>query len=181
LADEKARHLAALKRQAREGDTPATIKALAEELRIASDRAAAVVIASILDRSLEESLLEWMRELSAEDRKNLFSAHGVLASFSAKIDLAYAFKIYGPKTRADLHTMREIRNLFAHSRLPLSFSDEAIARAIYALNLRKQPGCGGFVHPRTAFIAAFEYLDASLCCLAVPDMEKFAEERGRLL
>lgn len=181
MADKKPRPLTALKKLARERDTPETIAALAKELQTASDRALAVVVASILDRSLEDTLLEWMRELSTEDQNTLFASRGVLATFSAKIDLAYAFRIFGPQTRADLHTIREVRNLFAHARLPLSFSDEAIARSIYALNLRKQPGQGAFVAPRAAFVRAFEHLDASLCVLAVPGMERFAAEKGQLL
>ncbi|HEX3367851.1 hypothetical protein, partial [Phenylobacterium sp.] len=150
MANQKARPLASLKRRARGDDTSESIGALAEELKTASDRAVAVVVASILDRSLEDALLGWMRTLSAGDREALFSTRGVLASFSAKIDLAFAFKIYGPNTRADLHTIREIRNLFAHARLTLSFSDEAIARAIYSLHLRKKASEGGFVYQATS-------------------------------
>jgi len=51
---------------------------------------------------------------------------GPLASFSAKIDLAYLMRIITADIREKLHTIRRIRNEFAHNLAPLTFESPKI-------------------------------------------------------
>ena len=68
----------------------------------------------------------------------LFDGTGALATFSAKIDIAYAFGLIGTQERADLHIIRKIRNDFAHAvQYELSFLTEAIANRVRSLIIPK--------------------------------------------
>lgn len=180
MARKPAKPLTALRRQAREADTSDVIAAQARELEHGSDRAVAILAVSILERSLEEALLTWLRPLDADAHATLFGERGVLGTLSAKVDMAFALTVFGPETREDLHTLRSIRNHCAHARLPFSFGDEPIARTLYGMNFRRQSRYRHFVNPRRAFIQAYEHFDASLLLLAPRGMQDFAAEKGEM-
>jgi DNA-binding MltR family transcriptional regulator len=100
-------------------ETPEEIAAT-EEMESTSDRAAAIVVASLVDARLTTALQMEM----LDDKKvvaDLFRTSGPLGSFSAKIDLAYLLQIISEQAYRDLLTMKKIRNLFAHDITPLSF------------------------------------------------------------
>lgn len=101
----------------------------------AHDYTVALVGASLLDQGLEDALTSWLDPLSKQDSEGLFSetVSGPLATFSAKIRLASALKIFGPETRDDLNTIRGIRNVFAHAKGPISFEAEPIKEAVESL------------------------------------------------
>jgi hypothetical protein len=75
------------------------IAALEAEMFSGPDRAAAVVLGSMVERSLGHLLKRDMRPNGIGD---LFEPGGILGTMGAKIDLAYALKLIGPKTRHDL-------------------------------------------------------------------------------
>src|SRR5262249_32748525 len=52
---------------------------------------------------------------------------GPLATFSARIDMAYLLGLIPDNVRRELHLIRKIRNDFAHSSENLDFNNEAIA------------------------------------------------------
>jgi len=94
--------------------------AATEEMEATSDRAAAIVVASLVESRLTTALQMEM----IDDQKvvnDLFRTSGPLGSFSAKIDLAYLMQIVSADAYRDLLTMKKIRNLFAHDIAPLSF------------------------------------------------------------
>ena len=74
------------------------------ELQLFNDdiRSAVITTTALLDVGLERLLKAHMRRLSSDDNNALFMAVGPLASFSAKIRLAYALNLIGPVTRRDL-------------------------------------------------------------------------------
>ena len=87
-----------------------------------SDRATAVMLASFLEDHLGRLLKSAMRHpLSSTESKEIFDHRGPLASFDSKIIIAYALNLIGPKTRSDLDLIRNLRNAFAHSRMPYGF------------------------------------------------------------
>lgn len=86
---------------------------LAEELEGESDRAAAIVGAAWVEDSLRGALASFLIP-HAEAWKRLFSGSGPLATFSTKIDLACLVGMISEAVRADLHSIREVRNEFAH-------------------------------------------------------------------
>jgi DNA-binding MltR family transcriptional regulator len=108
---------------------------LIDTLRADSDRAAAVLGASVLDAQLEDlfrgALLPYT-PTNAFD--GLFESNGPLSTFSARINLAFTLGWISDAVRRDLHVLREIRNSFAHSfDHAASFADAGIPDRLKAL------------------------------------------------
>jgi hypothetical protein len=66
--------------------------------------------------------------------KRPFDGQGPLSTFSAKIDVAHAFEIIGDDEVSDFHAIRNIRNAFAHTTVPLHFDSPEIASRFQALS-----------------------------------------------
>lgn len=94
-----------------------------------ADRAAALIVVSLLEDALKTAISTHFVPTDDNAINQLFGSgidDGPLATFSARIRLGYALGIYGPDMRADLDTIRLIRNVFAHSRHLLDFSSPEI-------------------------------------------------------
>lgn len=85
-----------------------------------SERGAIIIGTSKVEEQLEKYILKILPNDSKTYRKKLLDYPGILSSFSAKIELAYAFRLIGDNLYASLNTLRKIRNEAAHS--PNSFS-----------------------------------------------------------
>ncbi|MYG52497.1 MAG: hypothetical protein F4204_09145 [Rhodospirillaceae bacterium] len=92
-----------------------------------SDRGAAILAASNFEERLRERITSRFVDLNRKMEKRIFEGYGPLSTFAAKIDIAYALQLYDERTRGGLHTIRKIRNIFAHSSAPLEFNDEKVA------------------------------------------------------
>jgi hypothetical protein len=98
-----------------------------------ADRAAALIVATLLEQALETAILTHFVPLEDTDKNRLFIGggsgdDGLLATFSARIQMGFALGIYGPDMRLDLQTIQIIRNVFAHTRRHLDFtSGKAVA------------------------------------------------------
>lgn len=91
-----------------------------------SDRACALMAAAFLDDQLKELLsANFVDDKSVRNR--LLDQRGPLATFSSRIDMAYALGLIGKKALYDLNILRKIRNEFAHTAAPLSFEDVKIS------------------------------------------------------
>ena len=78
-----------------------------------SDRAAAIVCASLVETHLERALTSILKN-NPEVASQLFRSSGPLGSFSAKIRLAYLMSLISDSFYRDLSTMKDVRNRFAH-------------------------------------------------------------------
>jgi DNA-binding MltR family transcriptional regulator len=65
-----------------------------------------------------------------DGQKGLFGPNQPLSSFSAKIRMGFALKLYGELTFHDLELLRKLRNLFAHGRLAIDFNTPEVKQAI---------------------------------------------------
>ena len=84
-----------------------------------------MIAASQLENALGGLLRDQLPNLSNTLEQKLFGRYGPLATFSAKIDIAYAMGKLTAAGRQDLHAIRNIRNAFAHASKRLHFrSDE---------------------------------------------------------
>jgi len=92
-----------------------------------ADTSYVMVAATTLERLLEQTLLGNMRKISNTLFDDLFRGYGPLASFGAKIDIAYAFRIIDDDLVGDFRTIKAIRNAFAHSDEVLHFKSEKLA------------------------------------------------------
>ncbi len=81
-----------------------------------SDRSVALVGAALIDAELEAALYRFIipTEASEKAAQKAFGSNGAMSSFSAKIDLGLMFGVYEQPVADDLHTIRKIRNEFAH-------------------------------------------------------------------
>jgi len=74
---------------------------IVRSIKDVDDRAAAIVLGSLVDTGLERVLKRRMRELTKSEYQDLFES-GPLSSFSSRLKIAYALGLIGPKTRHDL-------------------------------------------------------------------------------
>jgi hypothetical protein len=108
----------------------------------ASDRYAAIVGSSLLEHGLKEAISVYLRDDgdAATSKKELFDNHdrSPLATFSERIVAAYALGIIDKTTRDNLDIIRDIRNSFAHSIMPVEFSSPECIREFARLNPQKE-------------------------------------------
>ncbi len=91
-----------------------------EEMEAKSDRAAAIVIASLVESRLVSALQANMADVPSI-KKDFFRSSGALGGFAAKTDLALLPGLLTEDAQKDLNTMRRIRNVFAHELKPTQF------------------------------------------------------------
>jgi hypothetical protein len=101
----------------------------------AAHRGSAIIGASLVEDVLKAAIRRRLVSLSSKDDALLFGLERPLGSFSGKITFGFAVGIYGQVTRTDLNLIREIRNAFAHARIPVSFETPAIREAALQLQL----------------------------------------------
>lgn len=111
------------------------IDSIVDVLRDSPDLAAAITGAALAETGLERLLLVKMRTLGKEEKERLFGVRGPLGSFDAKIQVACAFGLVTAPLAEELHTVRNVRNVFAHSRYPLTFEDPTLADAVLAMKM----------------------------------------------
>jgi hypothetical protein len=120
-----------------------------------------------------------MRKLSPTDYDKIFEGNGPLSTFSSKILMGYGLRLYGPDFRHDLEIIKDIRNGFAHVRLPLLLTQPEIAGMCQHLRMAEHPELNWLPvtysekydletaaddnHPRTRFTRACHTI--SLCLL----------------
>jgi len=135
--------------------------ALVQELERQSDRGAAIVGLAWVEEALHESLISFLEdEKKAQER--LFRQSGPLAALATKIDLALLLGMCTQVIAADLHSLRRIRNDFAHTVLAddnsaLTFETAKIRDRCMALQCVAHEDVDG---PRHAFIRACAVLNS---------------------
>ena len=100
--------------------------AATEEMESASDRTAAIVIASLVETRLTSTLQAGLHH-DEEIVQNLFRPSGPLGSFSAKLDLSRLMGAISAEAYRDLTIMKNVRNIFAHQLKAATFDDQRIA------------------------------------------------------
>ncbi len=146
-----------------------------------SDRGCAIFGAAILHDDLEELLRSYFRddEKSVKSVVNpLFEGYAPLATFSSRIQIAFALRLITGDLRYRLDIIRRLRNDFAHQSGPINFDDAKCCDRLRILiaegkPLEKKPALdpsliGGqmitreqFVN-RVAFIIAVSQLSARI-------------------
>ena len=102
------------------------VEPLYDNLNEGSDLAVALIGAAYLDQCLG-SLLKQKFIDSSISEKLLEPGSGLLGEFTARARLAYSLGLIEKPIYVDLITIVEIRNIFAHSHLTISFKDEIVA------------------------------------------------------
>lgn len=102
------------------------IKAFKDTLSKESDRGCALYATSYLDKAISD-LLYCALAYDKKIDKDLFEGTAPLATFSARIKMAFYLGKISKIERRDLDILRKIRNSFAHSADDISFDDEKIS------------------------------------------------------
>lgn len=125
----------ALRTVSRQSASEEDLEALMGELNGDSDRAVMILLGTYVEDMLSAVLEGRMRPLTRDEEDAIFGHNGPLATFSAKINLAYGLSILGPETRDALNKIRELRNACAHSMRPLSFATKEVVDVARSLPL----------------------------------------------
>lgn len=130
-----------------------------EEFQAESDRACSVLGAAFLDEHLR-ALLEAFFVDHPERIQNLFKdAAGPLASFSSRINMAYALGFLAPNELRDLDLIRKIRNVFAHELHDVTFVSPSVASRCAELRQCNYIGRSlGPLSPRDRFVLSVVFL-----------------------
>jgi DNA-binding MltR family transcriptional regulator len=108
--------------------------AIIQQMKLHTDTATAVVLASRAEDWLGEAIKTKMRDdLSAKLKERLFQGYGPLSTFSAKIDFAYALSIIEADIYNDFRAIKDIRNKFAHAQNVVHFQSAELAPLIQKL------------------------------------------------
>ena len=86
---------------------------------------------------LAVALFEEQLRKAIEFRDVAFKGSGL--KFQFNIEIGYALGLYDQETRDGLHTVRKIRNKFAHSHKPLEFEQGEVADLCRQLKANYQP------------------------------------------
>jgi hypothetical protein len=102
-------------------------------------RASAIISAAFVEDALRWAIEGYLVDgLSEEERRALFETEGApLWSFHSKILLGHAIGIYGPAAKADLLTVKRIRNAFAHAPRSIDFATPEIISECTKLRYRE--------------------------------------------
>jgi hypothetical protein len=108
---------------------------ISKEVQNSPDRSAAIVATSYAEDKLTVAVKS--RLLKDSDITNkLFKPSGPMGGFAAKVELGYLLNIYTKETRADLLTMADIRNMFAHWTKTVDFGSREIRLKCETLTIR---------------------------------------------
>ena len=105
------------------------LEASLHQFQAESDRACAVLGAAHLDQLLASAIVKTLPKGTEVAEPLVMGVNAALATFSSRIDIAYALGIIDPDARGDLDNIRRIRNKFAHDLHIHEFKSDAEIRS----------------------------------------------------
>jgi hypothetical protein len=99
-----------------------------------SDRACVIVAGAMLDELLRSLLLAYLVPSTTSDDPLFDTVNAPLATFSARIEIAFRCGIISQRFARDLHLVRKIRNDFAHNIRDCNFDDTRVRSRVLALS-----------------------------------------------
>jgi hypothetical protein len=132
----------ALKKRLKGRPNDEEVGALFFEMGDDGPRGCVLIASSFIEDVLKGAIEHRFGHLTNSEKKDLFEGTAPLATFSAKIKIAYAMGIIGKLTRHDLEQIRALRNGFAHSTRRLTFDLPGVVSIVLSLNALKD-GKGG--------------------------------------
>ena len=125
----------ALRKLSRKFPLPPEIDKIMDSLRQGTDLAVAITATSIVEAHLERLLTTKFIWRKKELAGQIFLNRGPLSDFHSKILVAEAFGHVTPNMAQELHSLKAIRNVFAHAKVPITFEHELIAREVASLRM----------------------------------------------
>ena len=131
---------------------PIHLAEFGDAMHAESDRGCILIACHVLDTALAallRSRFARRRTVIKRAVDPLFEPTRPFSSFWAKINLAYALGLIHEWVYDDLHTIRGLRNLLAHSHASFSFDAPEVQKLLYQLQSPRR----GFGHPRISTVA----------------------------
>nr|WP_288836593.1 hypothetical protein [uncultured Flavobacterium sp.] len=108
---------------------------LVQELNAESDRGAVILACSLFDIALKAKIKSYLVSIENVNDDIFDDANSPLSTFSSKINMAFRLAIISNQLKSDLHTLRDIRNSFAHNIDGCNFDDEEVINSINKLKI----------------------------------------------
>jgi hypothetical protein len=125
----------ALHELSRQFPAPREVEAIMDSLQDKDDLHVAIIAVSIVEATLEHLIVTRLPRTNKEFLSRLFQRMGPLSDFNSKILIAEAFGMLTGPLANELHVMRNVRNAFAHAKVPISFSSEAVEAELRRLRM----------------------------------------------
>jgi DNA-binding MltR family transcriptional regulator len=125
----------ALRKLSRKFPAPPEIDKIMDDLGGEKDISVAIVAAAIAEAALEQLIAGKFKTKNASLRGQIFLNQGPLSDFHSKILIAAAFGIITVNMGEELHSIKAIRNTFAHAKVAISFDHELVGREINSLKM----------------------------------------------
>lgn len=120
----------ALRKLSKKFPPPPEIERIFSDLGEQPDMVVAIAGAALVEGILEKFLVNSLPVSNKQLVGELFAIKGPLGDFYSKILVARAFgRITSPMVR-ELNSIRAIRNVFAHSKVPISFETSEITKVV---------------------------------------------------
>ena len=113
-------------------------KRISDALSEESDRAGVILVASWADHFLRIKFVQEFDKGNADARSELFSSNGPLATFSAKLNVAFCAGWIDRDVYHDLQVIRRVRNEFAHSIDSHTLHDDPLSAMVGKLRVPKR-------------------------------------------
>jgi DNA-binding MltR family transcriptional regulator len=127
----------ALRKLSRIAPAPPEIEKIMDGLASADDMSAAIIAGSLVEVELERLIVTKFKVSEPDLVGQIFLNRGPLSDLHSKILIAYAFGFITTPMASELHSLKAIRNAFAHARAPITFEHEVVAREIASLKMIK--------------------------------------------
>ena len=118
----------ALRKLSRKFPAPPEIDRIMDDLRGEKDISVAIVASAIAEASLEKLITNKFKTKRSALIGQIFKSGGPLDDF-------HAFHIITSNMAEELHSIKTIRNTFAHAKIPISFDHELVAHEISSLKM----------------------------------------------
>ena len=100
-----------------------------ELLNSETPRMAAILASAGVEDGLEYAIQnQFMRGLSKREFQTIFDSDDMLGTFGSKIKMGHALCLYGDITQV-INCIKDVRNVFAHAKMKLDFSDPLVVEA----------------------------------------------------
>jgi len=101
-----------------------------KRLKAESDRGVMILAATMLDDALIVALGRTMPGANSKLKSEIFSNHGPLSTFSARITFAEALGLVSPIFARQMNIIRQRRNVAAHAHAAVDFSLEEVKQVL---------------------------------------------------
>jgi hypothetical protein len=121
----------------RQSPTAEEARALRDAFYEGAPMVTAILGLATIEIPLEELLRKRFKHKDDSTWGRLIGENGPLSTFSQKIIAGYAFGLYGENTLRNLNIVRDVRNVFAHSKRLIDFNDAVIVERLKEAKLPK--------------------------------------------